>query len=124
MSLFMPNKTKRISEFFIFDIFIAIDSINRHSIEMEAVEDLTSNELVYNSIMRSLEIIGEAMKNVLKNTTLKELSKPDWRNIVDFRNIVAHEYFGINYEEILNIIKVELPELEKDLFLFIKKLNN
>ena len=48
----------------------------------------------------------------------------EWRAVVNFRNIIAHEYFGINYDEVFNIVKKHIPELEDDVLGFVKDLKN
>ena len=47
-------------------------------------------------------------------------SQIDWNRIKDFRNLVAHDYFGIDAEEVWQIIKNDLPNLEKDLLSILK----
>ena len=109
---------KRSVEFFMLDILVAIDTIQRHSATIKNSNDFAADETRYNVILRQLEIIGEAMKQILENKKLQ--TKPEWRDIVDFRNIVAHEYFGINVKEVFDIVKNEIPLLEKDFIALIK----
>jgi uncharacterized protein with HEPN domain len=113
----MPS---RLIEFFILDILIAIDSIKRHTANLENAQDFAYEELVYNSSLRDLEVIGEAMKNIMSSEKLKSFAKPEWRRIISFRNIVAHEYFGISIKEVFTIIKTKIPVLEKEMFELIK----
>jgi len=47
-------------------------------------------------------------------------NKIDWNRIKDFRNLVAHDYFGIDAEEVWQIIKKDLPKLEKEVLGIIK----
>ena len=100
---------KRDYSFFIVDIFVAIDLIKRYSSSMETVRDLLSDEAFSIIIIRELEVIGEAMNNILRNQDLKNYVLSKWRDIVDFRNVVAHEYFGISYDEVFNIVKYNIP---------------
>lgn len=60
--------------------------------------------------MPNFEIIGEASKNLPES--IKE-SHPDveWRKIESFRNVLAHEYFGIDIDILWDIIKNKLPDL-------------
>jgi len=62
--------------------------------------------------MRELQIIGEATKHLLQEKFLDE----DYRIIVDFRNVIVHEYFGIDPDEIWDIIQYELPPFEKSIY--------
>ena len=69
--------------------------------------------------IRELEIIGEAVGKIsveLKN----EYPELDWRDIKDLRNLLIHEYFGIDLEIIWNIIIKDIPTLKINI---IKKTN-
>jgi uncharacterized protein with HEPN domain len=57
-----------------------------------------------------LEIIGEAVKNISEETRQK-YPKVKWRKTAGFRDIVAHEYFGINDETVWDIVENEIPAL-------------
>ena len=112
---------KREGEFFIIDMLVALELIQRKTESMVVPEDLLRDEDAWLAVTRSLEIVGEAMKHVLESTTLKDLTKPAWRDVVDFRNVVVHEYFGINADQIFDIVKTEVPGLEKDLISMLKR---
>ena len=72
------------------------------------------DELAKRAISRSLEIIGEASKRL--SLDFKE-SIPDlnWRKIAGTRDKLIHNYEGVDYELIWNILIVEIPKLEKEL---------
>lgn len=113
---------KRMVDLFVLDIIISIDRIKRYSKKLGNGEDLRNNETLCSAILREVGIIGEAMNQILQTKKLAPLIKPDWRDIVDFRNVVIHEYFGLSFDEVYQIIKKELPILEKEFINFIKKL--
>ena len=60
---------------------------------------------------RSLEIIGEAAKN-LPDDFRKKYSQIDWKPIAGMRDKIIHHYFGIDYEIVWDIAKNELPSLK------------
>jgi uncharacterized protein with HEPN domain len=68
------------------------------------------DDLHFNAVLRNLEIIGEAVKNVSEETRQK-YPNVKWRKIAGFRDIVAHEYFGINDETVWDIAENEVPDL-------------
>ncbi|MEO8210207.1 MAG: HepT-like ribonuclease domain-containing protein, partial [bacterium] len=57
-------------------------------------------------------IIGEAAKN-LSEILKSENTEIDWQVIAGMRNVLVHEYFGIDYEIIWNVVKNKLPEYKK-----------
>jgi uncharacterized protein with HEPN domain len=64
----------------------------------------------YSAVIREFEIIGEAVGKLA--TELKE-AYPDvsWQDIKDFRNLLAHEYFGVDLEIVWNTIQNDLTML-------------
>ena len=100
---------------------------------LDAVEDiekstknLSKNEFEKNkdareANIRRIGIIGEAVKNISRN--LKEkYPKIEWKKIAGTRDIITHHYFGIDLEEIWNIIKKDLPGLKKKILKIKKEL--
>lgn len=112
---------KREAGFFIVDMLIAIEIIKRLSPAIKTAEDLLFDEQAWIVITRELEIIGEAMKHVLDDTSLTALINTSWRDVVDFRNVVAHVYFNINAKTVFSIIKQNIPVLENEIFELLKK---
>ncbi len=66
------------------------------------------------TIIRNLEIIGEATKRL--SDALKQ-SNPEirWRNIAGLRDVLIHDYMGVDLEVIWNVIVRDLPELKKSI---------
>ena len=89
------------------DILTSCEKIFRYTNGKNS-EDFKSDDLLYDGVIRNLEIIGETSKNVSDN--LRDQSPAvEWRAISALRNIVAHEYFGIKDEIIWDIIINKLP---------------
>lgn len=73
---------------------------------------LVNDELHFDAVLRNLEIIGEAVKNVSEETRQK-YPQIKWRKIAGFRDVVAHGYFGVNDETVWDILENEVPVLLK-----------
>ena len=74
-------------------------------------ENFSKDQKTIDAVIRNLEIIGEAVKNLPQK--IKSDYEYEWRSIAGLRDILIHTYFGINLKIIWDIIQNELPELEK-----------
>ena len=102
-------------EFFVIDILISCNAIFRHMAKVPDASEFVADELVFSAVTRECEIIGEATNNVLKSNNFKHLINTQWRKVVDFRNVISHEYFGLNYEDIFEIIATDLPIFNQEI---------
>jgi len=73
-------------------------------------ESFISNEHLKRAFVRSLEVIGEAAKNI-PHEIRKNYPKIKWREVAGMRNKLIHEYFGVDYEVVWETIKRDVPEL-------------
>ena len=93
------------------DIIEEIDRIKKFTQGIEKYNNFVENELVFYAVLKALENIGEAVKQIPDD--IKELYPIEWKKIASLRDILIHEYFGIDAEIIWEVIKKKLPELEK-----------
>jgi len=96
--------SKREIELFLFDIYVAILKIEYVVKDFTNTQDLLHDFKSWDSVIREFEIIGEASKQLVRN----ELLEQKYQVIVDFRNLIIHEYFGIEPNEVDDIIKNDL----------------
>ncbi|MEM1122861.1 MAG: DUF86 domain-containing protein [Bacteroidota bacterium] len=75
-------------------------------------EDFEGNPMMKDACIRNLGIIGEASNRVSKEIQEQHQEVP-WRQIIGLRNIVVHEYFGIDVNIVWDIIKFNLPNLKQ-----------
>jgi len=73
-------------------------------------EDFLKNEELKRAFVRSLEIIGEAVRHIPKEIRNKH-SQIKWKSIVGVRNKLIHEYFGVDYMVLWKTAKERIPEL-------------
>lgn len=66
------------------------------------------------AVVRNLEIIGEATKNI-SNDFREEHQQIPWRKLAGVRDRLIHHYFGVNYDIVWVIAKEELPEIYRKL---------
>lgn len=106
---------KRDVELFVVDIFIAVFKIKTYSSNFSSAQELLNDSLHWDATIRQLEIIGEAIKNLLLNEQFQHSSPKYFKQIIDFRNVIAHAYFGINEEEVWNVLQDKIDPLSNDL---------
>lgn len=80
-------------------------------VENLVFEDLLEDELLQRGVIRSLEIIGEASKNV--SLELKELyPEIEWKMMAAMRDKLIHRYFQVNWKIVWNVLTTEIPILQ------------
>ncbi len=84
-------------------------------------QEFESNSMIFFASVKQLEIIGEAANNLTEEfqNTYGEI---DWRTIVGLRNILVHEYFGIDEQIVWGIIKKDIPKLQKEVIRILKEI--
>ena len=95
------------------DILKSIQKIEAYIEDMTASQ-FKKNELVIDAIVRNLEIIGEASKNI-PLTTRRLYPNVPWNQMNGMRNILIHEYFGVDVPTVWHTARNHLPLLKKQL---------
>jgi len=91
-------------------ILVSISLINKYTNDL-TISDFISKEEAQDAVIRRLQIIGEAVKNLPED--FKEKYKDiNWRQIAGMRDILIHDYFGVDLNLTWNVVKMDLPELE------------
>ncbi len=104
---------KRDDKLYISDILYSIKAIEEYIQEID-YEQFIENRMIYSATIRELEIIGEATGKISQKTKEK-YPDIDYRTIKDFRNVLAHEYFGVDMEIVWGIVSSKLPKLKQEI---------
>jgi len=72
--------------------------------------DFLADETLKRAIIRSLEIIGEATKKIPADYKIK-WAIIAWKNMAGMRDRLIHDYMGVNYEIVWDVVKNKIPEL-------------
>jgi uncharacterized protein with HEPN domain len=89
--------------------------INKGITKDEFIED----ETLKRAIVRSLEIIGEATKKIPADYKIK-WSTINWKNMAGMRDRLIHDYMGVNYSIVWDVIKNKIPELSEQIIAVIE----
>jgi uncharacterized protein with HEPN domain len=92
----------------------AIDRIQEYTADYDNADDFNENYRNFDACMMNFIVIGEMVEKL--SSDFKDTHPHvDWKKIKGFRNIVAHDYFGIDAEEVWQIILGRLPALKSDI---------
>lgn len=106
----MKEKSDKV---FLLHILESIEAIKEFSKDL-TLEEFSTNRMINNAIIRELEIMGEAAKNISEDLK-RENEDVDWRGIVGTRDKLIHYYFGIKTDLIFQIIMKDIPVLESQM---------
>lgn len=98
------------------DILEAVKRIEKY-IKGTTLQTLKKDTLIVDGVVRNLEIIGEAAKNIPAQVKEK-YPEIEWKKISGLRDILAHEYFGVDLEVLWDIVENKLPVLKKQITCF------
>ena len=94
------------------DILAAAEKVIRYTTGLSP-ENFVQDEKTFDAVIRNLEIIGEAVKNI-PDDVRKQFPDIEWKKIAGLRDILIHEYFGIDVEIVWDVITNKLPSLKRD----------
>lgn len=100
------------------DIQESIDNINKYAVRGR--ESFEEDELIQNWVIRQLQILGEAATKISDDFQSKHPDMP-WHKIIGMRNILVHDYFGIDVNIVWSIVEKDMPVLERQIKKLLRK---
>jgi len=102
-----------------------LEAINRIELFTKGMgqEELLDDLKTQDAVLRNLEIIGEAVKNI--SIDIKDDNpQVEWRKIGGMRDKIIHMYFGVNWDIVWDVVENKLPKLEKDVHSCLEDIKN
>ncbi|MDF1883963.1 DUF86 domain-containing protein [Sulfurimonas sp. SAG-AH-194-C21] len=106
----MSNNTR----FELLSLLESIDKIKLYSQDFSNADDFYHDQKSFDASMMQFVVIGEVISR-LDESFKEEHAEIPWQKIKDFRNIIAHDYFGIDADEIWDIIHGKLLPLNNQI---------
>jgi uncharacterized protein with HEPN domain len=97
---------------YLFDVLTCVENIEQFVGTDNDFESFSNNLMLQHAVERNLEIIGEAVNNLLK--LYPDIEITDARRIVDTRNKIIHSYDNVHPEQIWNVIVNHLSVLKRE----------
>jgi uncharacterized protein with HEPN domain len=106
-------KNKKDPEIFLRHILESINEIDRNIKGMSEIK-FSKSTTIQDAVMRRLEIIGEAVRNIPDSFRNKHKKTP-WKKIAGLRDVLIHEYFGVDIKLVWEIVNKDIPKLKKQI---------
>ncbi len=94
---------------YILHMLECIERVKTYTSDGESV--FLQSQLVQDAVIRNLQVMAESSQRLSESTKLIAPDVP-WRSISGFRNIMVHDYLGLDLEVIWSVVSQELPNLE------------
>lgn len=79
-------------------------------------EDFSTNSMMVYACIKQLEIVGEAANHLSESITTK-YKDVEWKQIVGLRNVLVHEYFGVDVNVVWDVIQYDLPHFKSSVII-------
>lgn len=112
-------KDERTPDLYLNDITESIEQIKKYTGNLSDKDNFFESEITQDAVIRRIEIIGEAIRNFDDGFRSRFPNIP-WKQIVAMRNMLIHEYFGVEKNRVWKVVEIEIPKLEK-MMLEVKK---
>jgi len=96
------------------NIIYAIDKIESYTLDFKDADSFYNDQKSFDAVLMQFIVIGEAV-NRLDEAFRDITSYIPWREIKGFRNIIAHDYFGVDADEVWEIINQKIIPLKKEI---------
>ncbi|MCD5406678.1 MAG: DUF86 domain-containing protein [Desulfotomaculum sp.] len=107
------SKDKRGHLHFLEDILNSIEKIEKYT-KNSSFEEFAKNDMAVDAVIRNFEIIGEAVKRIPEEMKQKYTSVA-WREAAGFRDVLIHNYFGIDLETVWDTLKHNIPDFKEQI---------
>ena len=91
-------------------ILDATERINEYLEGVTEAEFLQTG-LLQDAVVRQLEIVGEATRNLSEELRTKHSDVP-WREVIGLRNRIAHDYLNVDFQLVWEVVQYDLPILK------------
>ncbi|MCI0551783.1 MAG: DUF86 domain-containing protein [Anaerolineae bacterium] len=102
--------SSRSPKLYIEDILQASQEILDFTRDIHTVDEFGKDRRTFLAVVRSFEVIGEAARQMPRGFKSEHPEIP-WREVASLRNVIAHEYFGLDNEIIWDVIQTQIPDL-------------
>jgi uncharacterized protein with HEPN domain len=99
----------------ILNMLDSISKIQSYSNKFDNADDFYNDTISFDATMMNFVIIGEMVDKLSEDFIKSTSSRIDWSKIKGFRNIIAHNYFGIDAEEVWQIMQDSIVKLKSEL---------
>ena len=102
-------------------ILDAIGELEKYTKNVD-FNEFSTNTMLFSACVRQLEIVGEAV-NRLSDDLIADNPEVEWRKVAGLRNMLIHEYFGIDDNLVWSIIQKNIPDLKAKVSIIVLGLN-
>lgn len=101
-------------------LLYCIAKIEQSATDHKSPDELAADEESLDAILMNFIVIGETIERISETLRLQNPLIP-WTQIKGFRNVIAHDYFGVDVAEVWSIIKIHLPQFQHNIRVIINQ---